>query len=166
VVAEKIFDGIVAGTGFFQHGHTYMGHPTACAAALAVQQTIEDEQLLGRVRQMGEGLGERLVDRFGEHPNVGDLRGRGLFRGLELVADRTSKAPFAPEARLNARIKRAAMAEGLMCYPMGGTIDGRTGDHVLLAPPFIVTDDDLDEIVRRLGIAIDLALAGLDDSAT
>ncbi len=158
LVARNIFEAIRDGSGFFQHGHTYMGHPLACAAALAVQQTIEEEQLLGRVRQQGARLRELLADRFGEHPNVGEVRGRGLFQGLELVAERASKRPFAPEHRLHARIKAAAMARGLLCYPMGGTIDGQSGDHLLLAPPFVVEDGELEEIVARLAAAIDAAL--------
>jgi adenosylmethionine-8-amino-7-oxononanoate aminotransferase len=158
LVSERIYDAIEGGSGFFQHGHTYMGHPMACAAALAVQETIAEDQLLGRVRLMGERLRELLALRFGEHPNVGDIRGRGLFLGLEFVTDRASKEPFAPELRLNARIKAAAMARGLMCYPMGGTIDGRQGDHLLLAPPFIVTEAELETIVQRLGDAIEAAL--------
>jgi adenosylmethionine-8-amino-7-oxononanoate aminotransferase len=136
-----------------------MGHPLACAAALAVQETIVEEQLLGRVRQQGERLCELLAARFDEHPHVGELRGRGLFRGLELVAERASKRPFAPEHKLHARIKSEAMARGLLCYPMGGTIDGQSGDHLLLAPPFVVSDGELEDIVARLGEAVDAALA-------
>ena len=155
LVARRIADAIRSGSGFFQHGHTYMGHPAACAAALAVQQVIEEDDLLDRVRRMGETLDRMLHERFGNHPAIGDIRGRGLFRGLEIVADRTTRAPFAPERALHARVKKAAMEEGLICYPMGGTIDGRHGDHVLLAPPFIVDEGHLGQIVDRLGRAID-----------
>jgi adenosylmethionine-8-amino-7-oxononanoate aminotransferase len=158
LVARPIFEAIRDGSGFFQHGHTYMGHPLACAAALAVQETIAEEQLLGRVRLQGERLRALLAERFGAHPHVGEVRGRGLLQGLEVVADRASKQPFAPQHRLHARIKSAAMARGLLCYPMGGTLDGRAGDHLLLAPPFIVSDGELEEIVLRLGAAIDAAL--------
>jgi adenosylmethionine-8-amino-7-oxononanoate aminotransferase len=158
LVARPIFEAIRDGSGFFQHGHTYMGHPLACAAALAVQETIAEEQLLGRVRLQGERLRALLAERFGAHPHVGEVRGRGLLQGLEFVADRASKQPFAPQHRLHARIKSAAMARGLLCYPMGGTLDGREGDHLLLAPPFIVSDGELEEIVLRLGEAIDAAL--------
>ncbi len=158
LVAGAIFEAILSGSGFFQHGHTYMAHPTACAAALAVQETIAEEQLLGRVRLQGARLRELLIERFGDHPQIGEIRGRGLFQGLEFVADRASKRPFAPELRLNARIKAEAMARGLLCYPMGGTIDGRRGDHLLLAPPFIVTDDQLEQIVERLDQAIGAAV--------
>ena len=158
LVHRKIVAAIRDGSGFFQHGHTYMAHPTACAAGLAVQETIERDGLLPRVRAKGAALQERLQAAFGDHPNVGDIRGRGLFLGLELVRDRETKVPFDPALALHARIKRAAMARGLMCYPMGGTIDGRNGDHVLLAPPFIIEDAELDELVGKLKAAIEVAL--------
>ncbi len=150
LVSERIRSAIAEGSGFFQHGHTYIGHATACAAALAVQRAIESRDLLPRVRTLGDGLQRRLEARFGAHPHVGDIRGRGLFRGLELVADRADKTPFAPERRVHAAVKRTAMDHGLMCYPMGGTLDGRRGDHILLAPPFILEEAQLDEIVDRL----------------
>jgi adenosylmethionine-8-amino-7-oxononanoate aminotransferase len=165
LVARPVFEAIRDGSGFFQHGHTYMGHPLACAAALAVQQTIAEEQLLGRVRQQGARLRELLAARFGDDPNVGEIRGRGLFQGLEFVADRASKRPFAPEHRLHARIKAEAMARGLLCYPMGGTIDGRSGDHLLLAPPYIVSDGELEDIVERLAQAIAAALGAVGRAA-
>ena len=132
---ERIVRAIEQGSGFFQHGHTYLGHATACAAALAVQQVIRRDGLLERVRAQGAGLRQRLERTFGDHPHVGDIRGRGLFMGLELVTDRASKQTFDPALSLHARVKREAMARGLMVYPMGGTIDGRHGDHVLLARP-------------------------------
>jgi adenosylmethionine-8-amino-7-oxononanoate aminotransferase len=154
-----IVDAFKGGSGLFQHGHTYIGHPVACAAALAVQQVIVRDDLLAAVRRQGDGLAARLQQAFGDHPHVGDLRGRGLFRGLELVADRASKQTFDPARRVHAKVKREAMARGLMVYPMGGTIDGRLGDHVLLAPPFIVSDSELDAIVDRLRGAVDAAVA-------
>jgi adenosylmethionine-8-amino-7-oxononanoate aminotransferase len=110
---------------------------------------------------MGAYLARRLNERFGNHPFVGDVRGRGLLAGVELVADRASKEPFAPQLELNARVKAAAMARGLLVYPMGGTVDGMRGDHVLLAPPFIVDAAVVDAIVERLGEAIDAATAGM-----
>ena len=155
----QVVRAIAAGSGAFQHGHTYIGHAMACAAALAVQQVIARDGLVERVQRQGEGLRQRLVAAFGAHRQVGDIRGRGLFQAIELVADRATKAPFDPALKLHARIKALAMAEGLMVYPMGGTIDGRQGDHVLLAPPFIVDDDALDQIVQRLRRALDAALA-------
>jgi adenosylmethionine-8-amino-7-oxononanoate aminotransferase len=156
--SDEIYQQISNGSGFFQHGHTYMGHATACAAALAVQQTIDEENLLENVRQMGERLREQLHASLGEHPCVGDIRGRGLFLGLELVADRQTKQPFDPALAIHERIKRNAMAEGLMCYPAGGTIDGVRGSHVLLAPPFIVNEQHVALIVEKLHAAINAAL--------
>lgn len=159
LLSEKIFEAFASGSGFFQHGHTYMGHPMAAAAALAVQNVIRDESLLKNVVAMGEYLQTSLAERFANHFHVGDVRGRGLFRGVELVKDRDTKAPFLPGLKLNARIKKEAMARGLLIYPMGGTIDGQNGDHVLLAPPFIVRSRDVDTIVERLGDAVDAAIA-------
>ena len=146
------------GSGSFLHGHTYIGHPVAAAAALAVQEVIERDGLLQQVQRRGATLRRMLGDVFGQHPHVGDIRGRGLFLGIELVRDRVSKEPFAPQRRLHAAIKNEAMARGLMVYPMGGTIDGQRGDHILLAPPFIASASDLSEIVARLAEAVDAAL--------
>jgi adenosylmethionine-8-amino-7-oxononanoate aminotransferase len=153
----RIVDAFRRGSGLFQHGHTYIGHAVGCAAALAVQQVIQRDGLLAAVQRQGDGLAQRLGDAFADHPHVGDLRGRGLFRAIELVADRADKQPFDPARRVFAKVRSEAMARGLMVYPMGGTIDGRQGDHVLLAPPFIVSDADLDAIVLRLHGAIDAA---------
>ncbi|CDG82504.1 aspartate aminotransferase family protein [Janthinobacterium agaricidamnosum] len=158
LVSGQIRDTIRDGSGFFQHGHTYIGHATACAAALAVQRQVEQRGLLARVNQQGAALEQRLRARFGGHPHVGDIRGRGLFYGLEMVRDRATKAPFDPALKLHARIKQQAMDAGLMCYPMGGTLDGARGDHILLAPPFIVDEAQLDEIVDLLALAIERAL--------
>ncbi len=161
MLSERIFDAFANGSGGFQHGHTYMGHPMAAAAAFAVQDVIRRDRLLANVNEMGARLERRLAERFGQHPFVGDIRGRGLFRALELVSDRASKRPFDPGLKLHARVKREAMARGLMVYPMGGTVDGVEGDHVLLAPPFIVKPSEIDMIVKRLGDALEAALAGL-----
>ena len=158
MVTDRVYDTFAGGSGMFLHGHTYMGHATACAAALAVQTKIKELDLLARVREMGAELQARLLDRFGNHPNVGDIRGRGLFIGVELVADRASKAPLDPGLKVNARIKAEAMARGLICYPGGGTVDGKSGDHILLAPPFIVSAVELDELTDKLGAAVDGAL--------
>lgn len=153
------------GSGFFQHGHTYLGHPVACAAALAVQRVIHRDGLLAKVRDGGEGFGAMLREALGGHPHVGDIRGRGFFWGVELVAERQGKRPFAPERNLHVRIKKEAMAQGLLCYPAGGTVDGQRGDHVLLAPPFIATREDLREIAARLACAID-AVTRVDSAPT
>jgi adenosylmethionine-8-amino-7-oxononanoate aminotransferase len=159
LASKTIYDAVYQGSGFFQHGHTYMGHPTVCAAALAVQQTIERDQLLTNVRAQSHNLLDALNKQLGQHPQVGDIRGRGLFVGVELVADRDSKAPFDPSRKLHAKIKQAALQRGLICYPMGGTIDGLQGDHVLLAPPFIVNESHIAELVDTLSDAISDALA-------
>ncbi|MEM9356404.1 MAG: aspartate aminotransferase family protein [Pseudomonadota bacterium] len=156
--SDKIYSAIEDGSGLFQHGHTYLGHPAACAAGLAVLTAFKERQLIERVPVMGEKLMAALTERFGQHPNVGDIRGRGLFQGIELVADRETKEPFDPALKVNAKIKRAAFENGLICYPMGGTIDGRRGDHVLLAPPFIIEDPQVDELVTKLASSIDTAL--------
>jgi len=155
----RLVDAFARGSGLFQHGHTYIGHAVACAASLAVQQVIRRDRLLERVQRQGEGMRQRLKAAFGEHPHVGDIRGRGLFQAIELVQDRSTKATFDPQLKLHARIKAQAMARGLMVYPMGGTIDGRHGDHVLLAPPFIIGDAELDALTERLAGAVDAALA-------
>lgn len=159
LVSRTVYDAFARGSGRFQHGHTYLGHPVACAAALAVQKVIDAEGLLARVRVMGARLRAMLADRFGGHRHVGDIRGRGLFLALELVRERASKEPFDPKRALHAAVKREAMARGLLVYPMGGTIDGERGDHVLLAPPFTVAEPDLATIAERLGEAVDAAIA-------
>jgi adenosylmethionine-8-amino-7-oxononanoate aminotransferase len=156
--SQAIYDAVAAGSGALAHGHTYMGHPAACAAALAVQRAVQSRGLLARVRELGAGLGIRLRDAFGEHPHVGDIRGRGLFWALELVADRQSKQPFDPARRTYARVKAAALDAGLLCYPMGGTVDGVSGDHVILAPPYTLAEPQLDEVVARLDAALAVAL--------
>lgn len=157
----EIHAAIEAGSGFFQHGHTYIGHPAACAAGVAVLKEIEANDLLANVRAVGDRLKSALEARFGQHPAVGDIRGRGLFIGMELVADKDSKAPFDPACKLAASIKSAAMREGLMCYPMSGTVDGLNGDHILLAPPYMIDEGHVDEIVTRLERALLGALAAL-----
>ena len=155
----RVVEAFRQGSGLFQHGHTYLGHAVACAAALAVQRVIQRDGLLAQVRERGAQLQAALQRTFGGHPNVGDIRGRGLFWGMEFVADRDSKQWFDPALKLHTRLKAAAMREGLMVYPMGGTVDGRCGDHVLLAPPFISTPEDIEQIVQRLERALHATLA-------
>ncbi|MCZ0814008.1 aspartate aminotransferase family protein [Roseovarius sp. EGI FJ00037] len=156
--SARIYDAIESGSGFFQHGHTYIGHPMACAAADAVVAKLTDGGMTARAARMGAVLETALNDAFGQHPNVGDIRGRGMFRGLELVADRDSKTPFDPARAVHKELKAAAFEAGLICYPMGGTIDGRQGDHILLAPPFILTEDQIGELVDKLSSALDTTL--------
>src|SRR5580658_5355764 len=158
MLTKRIYEAFANGSGTFQHGHTYMGHPMAAAAALAVQDVIRRDRLLANVVEMGARLERRLKERFCQHPFVGDIRGRGLFWALELVSDRASKEPFDHALKLHARVKREAMARGLMVYPMGGAIDGVQGDHILLAPPFIIGPSEVDMIVERLDASLDAAL--------
>jgi adenosylmethionine-8-amino-7-oxononanoate aminotransferase len=158
LVAARIADAVEQGSGAFQHGHTYLAHPIACAAALEVQRVIREDDLLAQVQAMGARLEERLTERFGNHAHIGD---RGLFQAIELVADRNSRTPFDPGLKLHQRIKDAAFARGLGCYPGGGTMDGKRGDHVLLAPPYIVSAAEIDLIVERLGDAVDAAIGSL-----
>jgi adenosylmethionine-8-amino-7-oxononanoate aminotransferase len=155
---KEIYQTIETGSGFFQHGHTYVGHPTAAAASIAVINKLEKHKLVQRAHDMGEKLQSALVEKFGHHPYIGDIRGRGLFRGIEFVQDRETKQPFSPDQAINKKIKKAAFEAGLICYPMGGTIDGVNGDHVLLAPPFIIEDNHIDEIVEKLHLAIQKVL--------
>ena len=150
VCTSNVYDAVARGSGALKHGQTYNAHPVGCAAALAVQQVIRDEQLLPRVRQAGARLMDLLSQRFGNHPNIGDVRGRGLLLALELVADRATKAPFDPALAMHQRAKDDAFERGLLIYPGGGTIDGRNGDHILLAPPYNVTDEELEMIVDLL----------------
>ncbi|MFT6458052.1 aspartate aminotransferase family protein [Pseudophaeobacter arcticus] len=159
--SADIYAAIAAGSGFFQHGHTYIGHPVATAAGLAVVTEMLNRDLISTCRDRGAQLQSALVDRFADHPHVGDIRGRGLFRGVELVADRATKAPFDPGKTLAAKVKSAAFEAGLICYPMAGTRDGRLGDHILLAPPFIMTESQIGEVVDKLDQAVTLALQGI-----
>ncbi len=161
LIGAKVIDGLRAGSGSFMHGQTYQAHPVACAAALAVQQVIAEDGLLANVRAMGEALSDGLTARLGNHRHVGDIRGRGLFWAVELVADRASKAPFAPALRLHERVAEAAHQRGLAIYPMGGTIDGVAGNHVIVSPPYIAQPADIAAIVERLGDAVDAACQGV-----
>ncbi|WP_314949656.1 aspartate aminotransferase family protein [Bradyrhizobium cosmicum] len=162
LASGKIIDTIRSGSGAFQHGHTYLAHPLACAAALAVQDVIREDGLLDRVKERGRQFEQRLIERFGNHRHVGDIRGRGLFWAIELVADRASRTSFDPALKLNQKIKAEAFANGLGCYPGGGTVDGVRGDHVLLAPPYIASADEIDLIVDKLGTAVDNVLRSVN----
>ena len=154
LASRKIYDTIAKGSGFFQHGHTYIGHPVATAGASKVFDIISSESMMEQVRAKGAQLIAALTDRFGQHPHIGDIRGRGLFLGLEFVADRETKKPFDPQKAIHKHFKAAAFEAGLICYPMGGTIDGQHGDHVLLAPPFIINDSQINECVDKIDIAL------------
>ena len=159
MVQQKIAAAFRQGIGAFQHGHTYLAHPMGAAAALAVQEIIVRDRLLDSVQRQGLALMQRFRSTFAEHPHVGDIRGRGLFLALELVRERATKQPFEAAKKVSVKLKAEAMARGLCCYPAGGTVDGRSGDHVMIAPPFIVNDNQLDQITERLAGAIDAATA-------
>jgi adenosylmethionine-8-amino-7-oxononanoate aminotransferase len=158
VCTSELYATVASGSGALKHGQTYNAHPVGCAAALAVQRVIRDEGLLGSVQNAGARLMTLLTDRFCDHPHVGDIRGRGLLQAIELVADRSTKAPFDPALAMHQRAKADAFDRGLLIYPGGGTIDGRLGDHILLAPPYNVTDEELDIIVDLLGATLDAVL--------
>ncbi|MBD5769474.1 aspartate aminotransferase family protein [Marinomonas colpomeniae] len=155
---SHIYDTIKNGSGFFQHGHTYLGHPIAAAAGVAVVREMLDNNLINQVKLRGKFLANALEAKFGDHPNIGDLRGRGLFRGIEIVADKKTKTPFSPGLAISAKFKKAVLAEGLICYPGSGTRDGKHGDHILLAPPFIATEEQLTEMVEMLSRALEATL--------
>ena len=158
LVGSPVYEALARGSGAFQHGYTYIGHAAACAGALAVQRRLRDDGLLARVQPMGELLGRELRRAFAEHPHVGDIRGRGLLWALELVRQRDLKQPFDPGERIHARVKQEALNQGLLCYPMGGTIDGVRGDHVLLAPPYTIEPEQLEELREKLAAALQRAL--------
>jgi adenosylmethionine-8-amino-7-oxononanoate aminotransferase len=161
LVSKHIIAALEGGSGAFVHGHTYQAHPVACAGALEVQRIIREEGLLANVRTQAQRLEQRLRERFGAHDHVGDIRGRGLFFALEFLQDRERKRPFDPSLQLHERLKNHALRLGLGIYPVGGTIDGRNGDHVLIAPPYISQADDIDLIVERLELAVNAALGEL-----
>jgi adenosylmethionine-8-amino-7-oxononanoate aminotransferase len=164
LASERVVAALEAGSGATAHGQTYMGHPIACAAALAVIETVKHEGLLDNVVARGEQLNELLSARLGQHPHIGDIRGRGLFRGVEIVSERDSKTPFPARAKLAQRLKEAGMARGLMTYPASGCVDGVLGDHALLAPPFIVSGAEIEIIVERFALALDDAIASAESA--
>ena len=154
LISRRIVEALAAGSGAFVHGHTYQAHPVACAAALEVQRIILEDDLLANVRKQGLLLEALLRERFGAHPNIGDIRGRGLFFAIEFLENRESKRPFAPSLKVHERIKEHALRVGMAIYPTGGTIDGRVGDHALIAPPYISQPQDIEMIVDRLDRAV------------
>ena len=151
---SQIYECIENGSGLFQHGHTYLGHPVAAAAANAVIKKLINNDLVTRSAEKGKKLSNMLESKFSQHPNVGDIRGRGLFQGIEFVEDRETKKPFDPDLKFATKLKMNAFEAGLICYPMSGTRDGKNGDHVLLAPPFIIEDGQMDELVEKIDSAI------------
>jgi len=159
LVADKVHKAIESGSNAVMHSHTFTGHPVACAAGLAVRREVRERDLLSNVRRMGGMLKSALSEELGNHPNVGDIRGRGLFLALELVKDRRTKEPFDASARLSERIRVRAMQNGLVCYPMGGVVDGKHGDNVMIAPAFIVEEQHVFELVEKLNRTLEDVLA-------
>jgi len=159
LVSEKIFTEIKEGSGNFQHGHTYIGHPTAAAASLGVQQYIDEHNLLLNVSERSNQLFSLLNKQFKDHPYIGDIRGRGLFVGIEMVQEKESKEPFSSSTKLDVLLKNTAMDNGMMIYPNAGTIDGKRGHHILLAPPFICNESEIREIVEKLTVTLELAFS-------
>ena len=151
-----IYDAIANGSGFFQHGHTYLGHPVACAASLSVLNKLVNENFSSQVKEKGQYLQKNLELHLGQNQFVGDIRGRGLFRGIEIVKDRSTKEPFQKKLNIAGKIKKQALDIGLICYPMQGTVDGSKGDHILIAPPFIINEDEINELSTKLKSTIDL----------
>ncbi len=158
LVHEALVETVENGSGTFMHGHTYIGHATACSAALAVQKVIEEDNLLERVQNIGAKIHDGLEQRLGNHPHVGDIRGRGLFLGVELVHDKATKQPFPRANAIAGRLKKTAQKNGLICYPDCGTKDGHDGDHIMLAPPFILPEQAIDELIDKLAMSIDEVL--------
>ena len=152
---DFIYDTIANGSGFFQHGHTYLGHPIACAASLAVVTKLINENMCKKVKDKGEMLQKILERDLGQNQFVGDIRGRGLFRGVEIVKDKSTKEPFSRKLNIANNIKKEALNLGLICYPMQGTVDGIIGDHILIAPPFIINEDEINEISSKLKTTIE-----------
>tara|TARA_R110002094_G_scaffold17060_1_gene28609 strand:- start:4684 stop:6012 length:1329 start_codon:yes stop_codon:yes gene_type:complete len=159
MASEKVIAAILEGSGKLWNGHTYMSHAVATAGAMAVMQEIVDRDLLAQVQRLGARLEKGLRDRLGQHPHVGDIRGRGLFWSAELVQDRGTKTPFDVKRNLAGRIQHAAMQAGMICYPSQGCADGNAGDHVLLAPCYTSTEDEIDTIIETLAQAIDAETA-------
>ena len=159
MAAENVIRIIKDGSGTLWNGHTYMSHAIATAGALAVQQVIEEENLLSNVRMRGEQLREGLQTRLGQNPHVGDIRGRGLFWTAELVQDSATKQPFDVTLGLAPKIQKIALDLGLMCYPSQGCADGTQGDHVLLAPAYTSTREEIEAICDLITQAIETALA-------
>jgi adenosylmethionine-8-amino-7-oxononanoate aminotransferase len=153
VTNDHIHDTIKQGNGAFVHGHTYSQNPLSCATALAVLDYMKTHDLINRSARMGQYLLEKLKTLF-RHSIVGDVRGLGLFAGVEFVKDQDTKEPFDAKLKVNARIGNQAFEKGLITYPGGGGADGIRGDHSLLAPPFIITETQIDEMVAVLDAAI------------
>lgn len=165
LVGEKVVGGLRGGTGMFNHGHTYQAHPLSCASALAVQKIIKREDLVARCKLMGIFLERDLRAALQGRKYVGDIRGRGLFWGIEFVQDKGTKTSFEPEVEFGYRVQRKAFELGVAVYPGAATVDGVRGDHVLVAPPYTVTEAELREIVLVLREAYEFVERGFDQGS-
>lgn len=160
LMSQRIVDAIQAGSGFFNHGHTYSSHAVACAAALAVQRIVKRDNLLQNVQTTGDRLGRGLQAALGRHPHVGDIRGRGLMWAVEFVKDRGTKEPFPLKERVAGRIKGAALKEpwSTALNAGMGTADTIAGDHITITPPYNIAEADVDLIVSRIKGAVEEVL--------
>jgi adenosylmethionine-8-amino-7-oxononanoate aminotransferase len=159
LVTARVAAPIHSEHGAFMTGHTFTGHTAACAAGLAVQHIVERDRLLDRVRTVGAAFQETMRRALSRFDEVGDVRGRGFFIGIEMVRDRDTRVPFSAERALSFDIGARAFADGLICYPCAGNVDGAAGDTIIIAPPYNASDSELEEIVTKLGRAVDGALS-------
>jgi len=157
---ERIVDVIAQGSGNFMHAQTFSHHPVACAAGVAAMHELKAKGLVERCARMGRVLHERLAP-LAQLPHVGDVRGRGLLAGIEFVEDKASRAPFPRAARFAESFAEAALEAGLTVWPNVGHADGTSGDLAMIAPPFIITDDEIGEIVSRFTSALERTVAML-----
>jgi len=154
LINKRVVKVLDQGTGAFSHGQTYQGHPVSCAAALEVQKIIQKENLLENVQKMGSLLSSLLKEKLASHPNVGDIRGRGLFWGLEFVQDKATKEPFEPSVGVAIGVHEMGLRHGIHLYPGTGTVDGRRGDHVLLGPAYNISEDDIRYVAKTTADAV------------
>jgi adenosylmethionine-8-amino-7-oxononanoate aminotransferase len=159
ILRRQIGDSIISAHGAILTGHTYSGHTAACAAGLAVQRIIERESLVSHVRRRGHTLLAELRAALGHIDEVGDVRGRGFFIGIELVRERATREPFPAERGLSHAIGRRAFEDGLICYPCSGNVAGVGGDTLIVAPPFNASDNELSELIEKLTLALERTLA-------
>jgi adenosylmethionine-8-amino-7-oxononanoate aminotransferase len=159
VFTNKVNDAITKTFGAVQTGHTFTGHTACCAAGIAVQKIVEREKLVERVAANETRFKQLIADALSDVEAVGDIRGRGYFQAIELVKDRKTKKPFDGTLKLFFQIRAQALENGLICYPVGGNVDGVNGDVVILAPPYNATDAELVEIVEKTAKSIRQVLA-------
>ena len=164
MMSPKVFDVIMKGSGQFVHGHTYQSMPVQAAAALEVQRIIQEDNLLDNVNKRSAYLEKLLKAKLGNHPNVGDIRGRGLFWGIEFVKNKITKEPFDFKLAISQKILDKAMSDpyNMTVYPGNGTVDGISGDHIIIAPSYIITEKDVEHIVKVLFAVINEVFNEID----